>query len=89
MDWSSFATSMGDLSHSVISDLGAVGVFGTPRSTVGGHATTQVPRTVQNTGAAANSQVSQNTTSTQTLVLVGAAIVLIIGLFLLMKKKSV
>jgi hypothetical protein len=77
---------LSNLSDTVVSDLGAFGVIGQPN--VGGHQTTQV---VRQTAPGVTTTITSSGTSASsysTLVYVGAAILIIVGLFLLIPKKS-
>lgn len=70
----------------VLSDLGAFGVIGQPN--VGGHQTTQV---VRQTAPGVTTSITTSGTgasSYSTLVYVGAAILIIVGLFLLIPKSA-
>lgn len=78
---------LANLADTTISDLGAFGVIGQPN--IGGHQTTQVVRTnaagVQTSiSSSATSPVSQK----QTYILIGAAILIVAGLFLLVPKQG-
>ncbi|HLZ12546.1 MAG TPA: hypothetical protein VKP58_08160 [Candidatus Acidoferrum sp.] len=78
---------LSNLSDTVVSDLGAFGVIGQPN--VGGHQTTQV---VRQTALGLTSSITTSATSpasqTQTYILIGAAILIVIGLFLFLPKTA-
>ncbi len=76
---------LANLSDTVVSDLGAFGVIGQPN--IGGHQTTQI---VRQTAPGVTSSITTSATSpasqTNTLLLVGAGILLVVGLFLFLPK---
>jgi len=78
---------LANLSDTVISDLGAFGVVGQPN--VGGHQTTQI---VRQTAPGVTSSITTSATSpasqSQTYILIGAAVLVVIGLFLLLPKTA-
>lgn len=80
--WEGFA----NLSDTVVSDLGAFGVIGQPN--VGGHQTTQI---VRQTAPGVTTSITTSGTgasSYSSLIYVGAAILIIVGLFLLIPKSA-
>jgi hypothetical protein len=80
---------LANLSDTVVSDLGAFGVIGQPN--VGGHQTTQI---VRQTAPGVTTSITTSgtslaaTSSTSHVVLIGAVLLIIAGLFLLLPKKS-
>ncbi|MHB8613955.1 MAG: hypothetical protein ACYDAL_16260 [Candidatus Dormibacteraceae bacterium] len=83
---------LSNFADTVVTDLGAFGVIGQPN--VGGHQTTQVTRTNPQTGvmtslSSSGASAATTASTTNTLLLVGAGIALVIGLFYLMKNKKV
>jgi hypothetical protein len=84
--WSGW-TGLSNFADTVVTDLGSFGVIGQPN--VGGHQTTQVTRTNPQTGVTTSiSSAGTSASSYNTLLIVGAAIALVIGLFYLMKDKK-
>jgi len=78
---------LSNLADSVLSDLGAFGVIGQPN--VGGHQTTQVVRqTAPGVTTTITSSSASPVSQTQSYVLIGGALLLIVGLFLLLPKKN-
>jgi hypothetical protein len=78
---------LSNLSDTVISDLGAFGVIGQPN--LGGHQTTQVVRqTAPGVQTSITSSQTSPASANSTLLLVGAAILIVVGLFLLLPKKA-
>lgn len=78
---------LANLGDTVISDLGAFGVIGQPN--VGGHQTTQVVRqTAPGVTTSITNSSGAAASSTSTYVLIGAAILIVVGLFLLLPKTS-
>jgi hypothetical protein len=87
--WSGW-TGLSNFADTVVSDLGAFGVIGQPN--VGGHQTTQVVRsqpggattTITSTGVSAGAAQAHS----NSLLIAGAAIALVLGLFLLLWNKK-
>jgi hypothetical protein len=77
---------LANLSDTVLADLGAFGVIGQPN--IGGHQTTQVVRqTAPGVTTSITTSATSAGSSTSHLVLIGAAILVVVGLFLLIPKK--
>lgn len=78
---------LANLADTTISDLGAFGVIGNPN--LGGHQTTQVVRT---TAPGVQTSITSSATSPQsqwnTYILIGGALLIVLGLFLLLPKHA-
>ena len=84
--WSGW-TGLSNFADTVVQDLGAFGVIGQPN--VGGHQTTQIVRTNPGGGSTTitTGGSSASVAKTNSLLIAGAAIALVIGLFLLIYKN--
>ncbi|HLZ52067.1 MAG TPA: hypothetical protein VKP61_15075 [Candidatus Acidoferrum sp.] len=83
--WSGW-TGLSNFADTVTTDLGAFGVIGQPN--VGGHQTTQVTRSSPGGTTTTITSSGTSAATSHSLLIAGAAIALVIGLFLLLWKHK-